>query len=109
MKLSTSSVHPFSPLSVKCKRTGELLIIKDYRFNPELHEKTGKEVVVDAPEEAAETESLPSEPKVDKDSINTDLKRDNLEQIASSLGMTQAEIEDCTNKVKLVAAIHDKL
>ncbi len=52
----------WNPLSVKVKESGEVMVIKDYKFDPELHEKVkGSKVVkevVEECDEAVEEEAL---------------------------------------------------
>ena len=101
MDLSKSSLYPFKPLRVKNKRTGEIVLIKDYRFNEEIHEKLG---YVEAPEQEEKNSAA-----IVKESINESMTRRELEQVASQLGLKVKDINACTNKAKLVEAIHNKL
>mgnify|MGYP003992171601 CR=1 FL=1 len=60
----------WKPLTVKCKETGKELCIKDFRFNPELHEKIEGAV-------SFEKTSLKEEETVDQSKLAAKIKAAN--------------------------------
>ena len=95
-------MHKYRPLMVRYKKTGEERCIKDYRFDPELHEKLGFI-------EMKEPKAVEPAMEIVRDSINADMTRKELEVVGHALGLTAKDMRDCSNKTKLLELIHRKL
>jgi hypothetical protein len=89
-------VREFGVLVVRHKESGKTIRIKDFKFNPLLHEVLGEEEKVLTTEDSI----LKA-----KDEISSELElktRKELEEFGLSKGFSKAEMKVCLNKKSLV-------